>query len=78
MQEVSFQELKALPEKLYFFSTNRLYHGLKVEEMRDSTMSLEVLKKLDLITFSVLQNHFEISINTPAQILPFKKEDTNE
>ena len=40
--------------------------------------ALEVLKKLDLITFSVLQNHFEISINTPAQILPFKKEDTIE
>ena len=35
--------------------------------------ALEVLKKLDIITFSVSQNYFEISINTPAQILPFKK-----
>jgi len=35
--------------------------------------ALEVLKKLDIITFSVFQNYFEISINTTAQILPFKK-----
>jgi len=35
--------------------------------------ALEVLKKLDFITFSVSQNYFEISINTTAQILPFKK-----
>jgi hypothetical protein len=35
--------------------------------------ALEVLKKLDILTFSVSRDYFEISINTPAQILPFKK-----
>lgn len=39
--------------------------------------ALELLNKLNLITFTVLEDHFEISITTPAQIFPFKKKDIN-
>ncbi len=40
--------------------------------------ALELLKKLSLITFLISENHFEISINIPAQIIPFNKKETNE
>lgn len=40
--------------------------------------ALELLNKLNLITFSISENHFEISITTSAQIFPFKKKDINE
>ena len=63
--EVAFNNLLPIPKDVLLKNFNETPQRIR--------KALEVLKKLDILTFSVSQDHFEISINTPAQILPFKK-----
>lgn len=69
--------LQSLNSEVAFNSLLPIHKDLLLETFNETPQrirkALEVLKKLDIITFSVSQDHFEISINTPAQILPFKK-----
>lgn len=69
--------LQSLNSEVAFNSLLPIHKDLLLETFNETPQrirrALEVLKKLGLITFTVSQNHFEISINTPAQILPFKK-----
>jgi hypothetical protein len=63
--EVAFNNLLPIPKDVLLKNFNETPQRIR--------KALEVLKKLDILTFSVSQDHFEILINTPAQILPFKK-----
>jgi len=69
--------LQSFNSEVAFNSLLPIHKDLLLETFNETPQrirrALEVLKKLGLITFTVLQNHFEISINTPAQILLFKK-----
>lgn len=73
---------QSLDSNLPFNSNFPVPKSLLLESFNETPQrirkALEVLKKLDLITFTVSQDHFEISITTPAQIFPFKKKDINE
>jgi len=59
-----------IPKDLFLKSFNETPQRIRKD--------LELLKNLNLITFSIDKNGFKISISAPAQIIPFNKKESKQ